>query len=692
MKRNIKTLALVLTMLTLLSVLAACTGKKLPPDTGSPNTGSDDAMATPSDDKAQSDAYTYRLALSYSPTNWSPMDWQTIEDARIMQYLVGSPVELSIDEDGNYDWTFEMFANMTDVSASWEEAKNWIEPNSDGIYPQDGEGYIYRIDLNTAAKWQDGTPVTADDYIWSMRHCIDASINNYRGGPEWPLIALIKNARAYRDDLELDNPGTSWDDVGFIKGDDYTIYLVPTIPTPINELLYNLTESWLVKPDLYEASQSGYGSSIDKFSSTGPYIMTAFVEGEYIELERNENWYGWTDGKHEGQYQTTKIRYEIIEDHAKQLELFNKGLLDQITLEGEELETYGKSDRLIIEESAEVYQYAIVTDLDKLIELEGSSGANKRILAYKEFRQALSLCINRQELCDECIPLNKPALSLLNDQYYCDAYDTTFYRNTDYAKESILRVYGVEYGEGKAYSSLDEAYKSITGYDKERATELFRSAIEKAIADKNYTPGQDIVIDCAASIHPLNDVLLAEQDLVNRYIAEAIEGIEDIGKVTINYIGDCDELSRGTFTGRIEMARYFMSGSAFRPHNVIKDFCDPDRASSYIPFGFHPNAEKIEIPLNGESTIKTFKELLFTLADAGDVDSRVFVLSYLESGLLQNAHIIPIASAGGFVTMYSNKIQYDSTELGDFRHMTYNYDDAEWVYYVAQQGGTIDYR
>ena len=57
------------------------------------------------------------------------------------------------------------------------------------------------------------------------------------------------------------------------------------------------------------------GQVWEAFMSAGVYKLVSFEEDKQFVLERNENWYGWTDGKHEGQYQPTKIIFDIIPEH-----------------------------------------------------------------------------------------------------------------------------------------------------------------------------------------------------------------------------------------------------------------------------------------------------------------------------------------------------------------------------------------
>ena len=120
----------------------------------------------------------------------------------------------------------------------------------------------------------------------------------------------------------------------------------------------------------------------------------------------------------------------------------------------------------------------------------------------------------------------KPAYYLLNSLYYYDIENNpeSRYRDTDEAKEAVLRIYDMTYGEGTEYATLDDAYAAVTGYDVEEAKALFQAAAEKAIADGNYTAGQPINITCeATALQSLTTDYVNECQYLNEAIAAATE-------------------------------------------------------------------------------------------------------------------------------------------------------------------------
>ena len=48
------------------------------------------------------------------------------------------------------------------------------------------------------------------------------------------------------------------------------------------------------------------------------------------------------------------------------------------------------------------------------------------------------------------------------------------YRDSEGAKEAMVSLYGLSYGEGSDYATLDEAYAAMTGFDMELARKELR--------------------------------------------------------------------------------------------------------------------------------------------------------------------------------------------------------------------------
>ena len=512
---------------------------------------------------------------------------------------------------------------------------------------------------------------------------------------------------------------TAWEDVGLFALDDYTLIYVNETPVSAFYMKSMMTSNWIVYEPLYEAGKSqveelvttDYGTSMETYMSAGVYKLVSFEEDKQFVLERNENWYGWTDGKHEGQYQPTKIIFDIIPEHATELMAFEKGDLDSVALTADDLVNYKMSDYLLKTDLTYTFRFIFASDLEKLtaLEEEANDGTNKKVLAYDDFRKAISLAMNREQFCADCTTGYKPAYYLLNSLYYYDIENNTEsqYRNTKEGRDAVLRLYGVEYGEGKAFADDVAAYESINGYDVEQARELFQKVYEQAIADGNYTDGQKIHIRCEAKASAIAAEDTRQQEYLNDYVAEATKGTGFEGKIDFEFLGNIATRYDDVALGKIEMIRGAWGGAAFYPFSTIRVYCEPDymggMESIHESCGWDPTVETITIPINGEDRTDTIQNWAKSIQPAGEfggdeyADMRLYILSYIETAILGSYQCIPFGCETE-CTLFSKKIEYATEDYnimygyGGIRLMKFNYNDAEWAEFVASQNGTIDYK
>ncbi len=211
-----KILALVLCAVLVLALFAGCTNTP-PENTPAPTQApSDGGGSTPAPTQAPAPTaapeptpepvpvtYTYQDSVSTLATNWNPHTYQTTDDAYPADFLrVGLYGFIYNDElhplEGKDPYTGyvivpEMAASMpVDVTAQIRAA-----------YPQFGipesatSGYAYTIDLNPKATWEDGTPINADTYVYSMKRLLDPDLLNYRASDYYAGDFCIAGAEAY---------------------------------------------------------------------------------------------------------------------------------------------------------------------------------------------------------------------------------------------------------------------------------------------------------------------------------------------------------------------------------------------------------------------------------------------------------------------------------------------------------------
>lgn len=180
--------------------LAACGGKGDEPagndvTPGAETTPSDDAQpgddgenTTPAVDENAS--YTYNTSTTAFPTNWSPALMQTNEDQTLLQYLEAPLYAFDYNDtmDGYKLIPCAAAGDPTDVTADY--VGQW------GIEEGD-TARVWSFPLREDVKWEDGTPITAHDYVRSAELMLDPVAKNHRADSFYASSLKVVNAKNY---------------------------------------------------------------------------------------------------------------------------------------------------------------------------------------------------------------------------------------------------------------------------------------------------------------------------------------------------------------------------------------------------------------------------------------------------------------------------------------------------------------
>ena len=134
--------------------------------------------------------YTYSTYTSVSPSNWNELTYQDNNDTQIMNYLTSPLFEFDykFDENGeiipgDFEIEYSFATGLEDVSAEYGyDAKS---------------GKAWKISIRNDGKWNDGTPIVAGDFVYTMQQQLDPLFKNYRADSFYTGATVIKNARNY---------------------------------------------------------------------------------------------------------------------------------------------------------------------------------------------------------------------------------------------------------------------------------------------------------------------------------------------------------------------------------------------------------------------------------------------------------------------------------------------------------------
>jgi len=131
--------------------------------------------------------------------------------------------------------------------------------------------------LRDTARWSDGQPVTAHDFVFAWRNVVDpATASEYAF-----FLFPLKNAEAInRGELPIES-------LGVRAVDDQTLAIDFERPTPYFEKLAVYTTYGPVRQDFYESRNGSYGADADALLYNGPFRITTWVHGAHLRMEKN---------------------------------------------------------------------------------------------------------------------------------------------------------------------------------------------------------------------------------------------------------------------------------------------------------------------------------------------------------------------------------------------------------------------
>lgn len=528
------------------------------------------------------------------------------------------------------------------------------------------------------------------------------------------------NSEAWKEFCVYDTgevyPETPWEDVGFFKTGEYQVVYITTQPIEMFYFLTSLGSNWLVHKETYEKNfktveklkGTTYGTDMSNTVSFGPYKIASFEKDKQMRLVRNPYYGGYHDSRLEGQYQADAVIIDIIDNHATVMQRFGQGLVDDVSLTSDDLEKYKKSDRLYFTDESYTDRFIFATSDDALNARDKEKGSGKRIvMRYKDFRKALSLCIDREKFCREATSGFKPAFFLFNGMYYYNISKdpNSVYRNSYYAKKAILDLYGMD----SSRANADANYAKITGRDIGYARELFTSAYKQAIADGVYKDGEIVPIEVMASPSELSPQAIKQQDLMQEFIDEGSKGTPFEGKIKIKYEAGDPKRYDNVAAGKNMAIRGAWGGAYFYPFSTIRVYTNPSYMGGLNKIhesnGWDPSKEKLKLKIQradgsvfeDERTLDVWSDSINGDGDfSKDADEKLQILAALENAVLRSYQCIPVGTYTA-ASLVSYKIDYPTDVYnimygyGGFKMYKFNYTDAEWEEFIKKNQGQLNY-
>ncbi|ULG74899.1 peptide ABC transporter substrate-binding protein [Macrococcus brunensis] len=231
------------------------------------------------------------------------------------------------------------------------------------------DGKTWTVKLRKDAKWSNGDPVTAKDFVYAWQRTLDP-----KTAAEYAYIMMdLKNAAAVNEGKMKPS------ELGVKAVDDNTLEIQLETAVPyFKELL--AFGSFLPQNEKFVKEQgSKYGTTKDTTLYNGPFVLSEWNTEKNFQFKKNDKY--WDKDK----VKLTEVNYQIVKDAQTALNMYTTGDIDAVGLTAENVDKY-KSDK------------NFSTELDASTYFVRMNQGKNKDLANKNLRLALAKSIDKEKL------------------------------------------------------------------------------------------------------------------------------------------------------------------------------------------------------------------------------------------------------------------------------------------------------
>ena len=333
-----------------------------------------------------------------------------------------------------------------------------IIPGGAASWTLSEDGTVYTFKLRPEARWSNGDPVTAMDYVYGLRRSADpVTASKYA-----QILAPIENAESV---VAGERPV---EDLGVTALDDFTVEIRLKAPTPYFLGLLNHSSTYPV----HRATVETFG---DKFSrpgnmvNNGAYVLDDWVVQSHIVLKRNPMYWG------DANTTINTVYYYATEDQSSELKRYRAGELDYtydvpVSQVGWIRDHLG--DELEVSTYLGIYYF-------------GFNVTQPPFKGNLKLRQALSMAIDRRVICEKILkPGEQPAYGFVppgitgyesqvagyadmtRDERFAEA--RRLYNEAGYSEDNPLQVeirYNTHENHKKVSLAVAAMWRAVLGVD-----------------------------------------------------------------------------------------------------------------------------------------------------------------------------------------------------------------------------------
>ena len=192
------------------------------------------------------------------------------------------------------------------------------------------DGLTYTFHLAEDATWSDGTPVTANDFVYGWQRLVDPDTAS-----EYAFILdtmHVKNAAAVNaGEMDVSELGVS-------APDEHTFEVQLELPCEFLLGLMAFPSTFPLNQAFYEAHADTYAQSPEDMIYCGPYTMTDWQQGNEYTFTKRDDYFN------QDKEAADTVTFKFIQDTQSAMLAYQQGDIDVVKLQSEQVDQYKDSE------------------------------------------------------------------------------------------------------------------------------------------------------------------------------------------------------------------------------------------------------------------------------------------------------------------------------------------------------------
>jgi len=263
-------------------------------------------------------------------------------------------------------------ATMEGLYRLGEDAK--VEKGIAESHEVSADGLTWTFKLREDAKWSNGDPVTANDFVYAWQRAVNPDTGSEYG--PYMMGGVIKNA------TEISKGEKKVEELGVKADGDYTLVVELANPTPYFESLTTFGTFLPLNQKFVEEKGDAFATSSENLLANGPFVLENWEStAQKWNLAKNDTY--WDAGT----VKLEKINYVVVKDAQTMVDLYEKGEVDRASLSSDLVDQYSSDEDYAIKADNSVFYMKI-------------NQTRNEALANTNIRAAISRAFDKQALVD----------------------------------------------------------------------------------------------------------------------------------------------------------------------------------------------------------------------------------------------------------------------------------------------------